>query len=85
MAKQKQATQRECSRDKVAIAEANNEVVLEDDQSDEVNQIMQTIESEAATELDEVLKEMPTGRSIWNDDKRNPKAEFFKDQRLNRK
>ncbi|XP_065894969.1 uncharacterized protein [Dysidea avara] len=84
VAKRKQATQRERSRDKVAIAEANNEVVLEDDQSDEVNQIMQTIESEAATELDEVLKEMPTGRSIWNDDKRNPKAEFFKDQRLNR-
>ncbi|XP_065911308.1 uncharacterized protein [Dysidea avara] len=84
VAKRKQATQRERSRDKVAIAKANNEVVLEDDQSDEVNQIMQTIESEAATELDEVLKEMPTGRSIWNDDKRNPKAEFFKDQRLNR-
>ena len=79
VAKRKQATQRERSRDKVAIAEANNEVVLEDDQSNEVNQIMQTIESEAATELDEVLKEMPTGRSIWNDDKRNPKAEFFKD------
>ena len=83
VAKRKQAIQRERSRDKVAIAEANNEVVLEDDQSNEVNQIMQTIESEAATELDEVLKEMPTGRSIWNDDKRNPKVEFFKDQRLN--
>jgi len=81
--KRKQATQRERSRDKAAIVKANNEIILEDDQSDEIGQIMQTIENEATTELEEVLQEMPSGRSICNEDKKNPKAEFFKDQKLN--
>lgn len=67
-AKRRQATQRERTRDKATIAKANSEVVLEDDQSDEVNQIMQTIENEAADELEEVLQDMPAGRSIWDND-----------------
>ena len=47
---------------------------------------MHSIESQASKELDEVLQEGslgPAARSIWNDDKRNPKAEFFKDQQRN--
>ena len=83
VAKRKQATQRERSRDKAAVAKANSDIVLEDDQSDEVDQIMQTIENEAANELEEVLQEMPAGHSIWNEDKRSTKADFFKDQRQN--
>ena len=44
---------------------------------------MHTIESRASKELNEVLQEGSLGsaaQSIWNEDKRNPKAEFFKDQ-----
>ena len=49
-----------------------------------MNKIMQTIENEAADELEEVLQDMPAGCSIWNNDhKRNPKVDFYKDQKQN--
>ena len=64
----------------------SHDIVLEDEKSDEVRRIMHSIESQASKELDEVLQEGslgPAARSIWNDDKRNPKAEFLKDQQRN--
>ena len=64
----------------------DNDIVLEDDQNDEVSQIMETIEKEAAGELEEVFRDTtlgPTARYVWNEDKRNSKVEFFKDQQLN--
>ena len=80
--KRKQATQQEHSRDKAKIRKGDCDVVLEGDQSDEVRQ---TIENEAADELEEVFQETlgPNARHVWNEDKRNLKAEFFKDQQLN--
>jgi len=81
--KWKQVTQRERTRYKAAIAKTNNDIVIESDQSDEVDQSMQTIENEAGDELEEVVQETPGGRSIWNDDRRNPKADFFKNQQQN--
>jgi len=84
----KQAAQRERARDKAKIARLNHDITLEDEQSDEISQIMQTIESQASKELNEVLQKGslgPTTRSIWNNDKRNSKAEFYKDQQLNSK
>lgn len=84
--KRKQATQQERTRDKAKIGKGDRDIVLEDDQSDEVSQIIQTIENKAAGELEEVFQETslgPTARCVWNEDKKNPKAEFFRDQRLN--
>jgi len=52
----------------------NHEITLEDEQSDEISQIIHTIESQASKELDEVLQEGslgPAAQSIWNEDKRN--------------
>lgn len=83
MTKRKQATQQERTHDKAKIARGDNDIVFEDDQRDEV---IQTIENEAAGKLEEVFQETsvePTAHCVWNEDKRNPKAEFFKDQQLN--
>ena len=84
--KREQAAQRERARDKAQIAKLRHHITLEDEQTDEVSQIMHTIESQASKELDEVLQEGsmgPAARSIWSEDKSNPKAEFFKDQQHN--
>ena len=84
--KRKQAAQKERTRDKAHIARLNHDITLEDEQSDEVSQVMQTIESQVSKELDEVLQEGslgPAARSIWNEDKKNSKAQFFKDQQRN--
>ena len=64
--KRKQATQQERSRDKAKIRKGDCDVVLEGDQSDEVSQIIQTIENEAADELEEVFQETlgPTARHV---------------------
>ena len=43
------------------IARLNHDITLEDEQSDEVSQVMQTIESQASKELDEVLQEGSLG------------------------
>ena len=69
------------------IARLNHDITLEDEQSDEVSQIMQTIErQQALKELNKVLQEGslgPTAQKIWNEDKRKTKSQFYKDQQQN--
>lgn len=86
VSKRKEATLRERSHDKAMIAKLSPDMVLEDDQSDEVATILETIEEKASDELENVFKEAD-GRSVgtavhnaWETDKRNAKAIFNKDQ-----
>ena len=86
VSKQKEATLREWSHDKAMIAKLSPDMVLEDDQSDEVATILETIEEKASDELENVFKEADS-RSVgtavhnaWETDKRNAKAIFNKDQ-----
>ena len=63
------------------------DITLEDDQSDEVNKVLQTIEQKCSKELASILKEADahsanTGKSIrssWDQEKTKSKAQFFKD------
>ena len=89
VSKRKEATLRERSHDKAMIAKLSPDMVLEDDQSDEVATILETIEEKASDELENVFKEAD-GRSVgtavcnaWETDKRNAKAIFNKDQQVN--
>ena len=91
VSKRKEATLREQSRDKAVIAKLSPDIVLEDDQSDEMATILETIEEEAPDELENVFKEADgqsvgtAVRNIWETDKRNAKTIFNKDQQVNRK
>ena len=91
VSKRKEATLRERCRDKAVVAKLSPDMVLEDDQSDEMAKILETIEEAAPDELENVFKEADgqsvgnTVRNIWETDKRNTKAIFNKEQEVNRK
>ena len=73
------------------VAKLSPDMVLEDDQSDEMAKILETIEEAAPDELENVFKEADgqsvgnTVCNIWETDKRNTKAIFNKEQEVNRK
>ena len=92
--KRKVSTQKQRSTDKVKLSKlAELDVTLEDDQSDEVGEIIQTIEQQCSEDLHNLFDEVDshslfTGKSLrdtWEWDKANCKAEFFKDQLKNGK
>ena len=92
--KRKVATQKERSTDKVKLSQlAEFDITLEDDQSDEVGEVMKTIEEQCVEDLRNLFDEvdshsLSTGKSLrdtWERDKANCKAEFFKDQLKNDK
>ena len=89
VSKRKEATLREWSHNKVMIAKLSPDVVLEDDQSDEVATILETIEEKASDELENVFKEADgqsvgtAVRNAWETDERNAKPIFNKDQQIN--
>ena len=92
--KRKAATQKERSNDKAKLSRLSEyDITLEDDQSDEVSEVLQTIEQKCSEELHAVLKEADahsssTGKSIrssWERDRASHKAQFYTDQLQNGK
>ena len=92
--KRKAATQKERSNDKAKLSRLSEfDITLEDDQSDEVSEVLQTIEQQCSEELHSILKEADThssttGKSIrssWERDKASYKAQFYSDQIQNGK
>jgi len=90
--KRKAAAQKERSNDKAKLARLIElDITLEDDQSDEVSEVLQTIEQKCSKELASILQEADahsanTGKSIrssWEQDKAKSKAQFYKDQLQN--
>ena len=69
----------------------DTEVLVDDEQSEELTGIVEEIEKTCKGELDEVFKEADSHscgepiREVWENDKHNLKAQFFKDQQSNRK
>ncbi|XP_065908252.1 uncharacterized protein [Dysidea avara] len=87
--KRKAATQKERSNDKAKLSRLSEfDITLENDQSDEVSEVLQTIEQQCSEELHSILKEADahsstTGKSIrssWERDKASCKAQFYSDQ-----
>ena len=78
--KRKSNTQQERNKDKKALAKYRHlEVTLDDNQSDELVEIMDKIETVGKETLEEILLEAESSgvgssiRGIWKDDKRNTK------------
>jgi len=82
----------ERSADKVKLAKlADTDLLLDDEQSDELSDVISRIEEAGADELEKVFKEadsLSVGDSVraaWELDKSNAKEKFFKDQKNNSK